>query len=485
MRLLPASHAVFFALVSFASVDATAHAKSVAAVAPVDVLFEQTLVVNLAGEDVGTMSSRDIKQGDRKLLERKSDLTIRRGATVTRLSTSTMVTVGLDDRPLSYRFEKTDPGGSLVVDAVVVDDGKGGRSLKMTSRQNNAAVENIVPLPKDTTFSVALEHQVRSAPKGGFNVTRNVVLEELGAVTPLTTTVTKTAAGTFLISATFQGVSTDEEIDARGRTLVARTAAIGLVAYPWGKPPKDIEELLKSNKKADLLAVSTWKVKQVPLPARRVVYRITTPDFATFAVPEDDRQKVLSRSAGHVDVEVKAGNTTSTALTGDKKARALSATPYEAVNDPRIAQAARDAVGDAKDDGERVKRLAGWVFHHVEKKGLDRGYAPAIATLESKAGDCTEHSVLMSAMAKSQGIPTRIVDGVIVDGINAGYHEWVEVNLGHGFVPVDPTFNAWPAGPERLKLAEGSTLPDEHLGLSLAAARLLKSGVKLEVLSAE
>ena len=82
-------------------------------------------------------------------------------------------------------------------------------------------------------------------------------------------------------------------------------------------------------------------------------------------------------------------------------------------------------------------------------------------------------------------MPTRIVDGVIVDGGNAGYHEWVEVNLGAGFVPVDPTFNAWPAGPERLKLAEGSTLPDEHLGLSLAAARLLKSGVKIEVLSAQ
>jgi transglutaminase-like putative cysteine protease len=148
-------------------------------------------------------------------------------------------------------------------------------------------------------------------------------------------------------------------------------------------------------------------------------------------------------------------------------------------------KAARDAVVGAKDDREKVRMLAAFVFHHVEKKGLDRGYAPAIATLESKAGDCTEHSVLLSALLKSLGLPTRIIDGVVVDGGAAGYHEWVEVNLGEGFVPVDPTFNAWPAGPERLKLAEGSTLPDEQLGLSLAAARLLKSGVKLEVLSAE
>jgi transglutaminase-like putative cysteine protease len=125
------------------------------------------------------------------------------------------------------------------------------------------------------------------------------------------------------------------------------------------------------------------------------------------------------------------------------------------------------------------------VFQHVQKKGLDRGYAPAIATLESKSGDCTEHSVLLSALLRSVGIPTRIVDGVVVDHTNAGYHEWVEVDLGKGFVAVDPTFDAWPAGPQRVKLAQGSTLPDEHLPLSLAAARLLKNGVKFEVVSVE
>ena len=275
------------------------------------------------------------------------------------------------------------------------------------------------------------------------------------------------------------------EIDAKGRTLVARTPAVALGAYPWGKAPKDVEAALKGNKKADLLAVSTWKVKPVSLPVQRVVYRVTTPDADQFNVPEDLRQRVIARTKDHVDVEVKAGLTSAGPLVGETKKRALSATPYEAVFDPRIQTAARDAVVGAKDDADKVKMLAAFVFHHVEKKSLDRGYAPAIATLESKAGDCTEHSVLLSALLRSQGLPTRIVDGVIVDGGNAGYHEWVEVNLGAGFVPVDPTFNAWPAGPERLKLAEGSTLPDEHLGLSLAAARLLKSGVKIEVLSAQ
>ncbi len=442
-------------------------------------LLEQTLVVNLQGEEVGTMSALDVKKGDQVVLERKTDLTLRRGAQNAVLKTFTRVTLN-KGVATGYHFEKTDPGGTLVVDGVI-----DGKTLKLKSTQNGATVENKVALPEGATLALALEHQVRSAPSDGFRVKRAVVLEELGAVTEMETTVKKNAAGNFEVTATFQGISTVEEIDVQGRTLVARTPAVGIVAYPWGKAPADVQAMLDGKKTADLLAVSTWKVKAMPQNVKRVVYRITTPDAATFTVPEDARQRVLARTATTIDVEVKAGNSSTTALSAEQRERALSATPYEAVKDPRIVAAAKGAVGDAKDDAEKVKRLNAFVYRHVKKKGLDRGYAPAIATLETKTGDCTEHSVLLSALLKSQGIPTRIVDGVIVGGENAGYHEWVEVNLGSGFVALDPTWNAWPAGPERLKLAEGSTLPDEHLGLSLAAARLLKSGLKFEVLSAE
>lgn len=450
------------------------------------VLFAQDLVVNLAGEEVGTMTARDVedrsaKGGATTTLLRTADLTIRRGQTVTRVSTRTTVTLDAARKPVRYRFEKSDPAGTLVTVGVVAADGK---SLTLTTTQNNASVDNVVPLPPDATFAIALEHEVRRAPKDGFNVTRPVVLEEMGAVVPMTTSVKKDGDG-FVITASFAGLSTEERIDALGRTLIARTPAIGIVAYPWGQAPADIQKLLTQNKKADLLAVSTWKTKNVGTDARRVVYRVTTPDAATFLVPEDARQKVLARSATSVDIEVKTGPSTTTTLTGAALTKALSATPYEAVNDPRIQKAARDAVAGTTDKAEMVKRLSAFVYRHVQKKGLDRGYAPAIATLESKSGDCTEHSVLMSALLRASGIPTRIVDGVVVDGQNAGYHEWVEADLGQGFIAVDPTFNAWPAGPQRLKLAEGSTLPDEHLGLSLAAARLLKAGVVVEVLSVQ
>jgi len=289
---------------------------------------------------------------------------------------------------------------------------------------------------------------------------------------------TKKTGDTYLVKSTFMNLETDEEMNSKGETVVARTPSMGIVAYPPGHAPKDLV-----TGTSDLLALSTWITKEVRPPVSRVLYKVVAPDAETFAIPEDDRQKIKSRAKDGIVVEVKAGDTDKRVLTAERKKQLTSATPYEEVNDPRIVKAAADAVKGASSKRDEVKKLNDFVFHHVSQKGLDRGYAPAVATLESKAGDCTEHSVLLSALLRARGFPTRLIDGVIIDGTRAGYHEWVEVYLeGEGFVPTDPTFGQFPAGPERLKLAEGSTLPDEHLQLSLAAARLLKPGVKIEVL---
>ena len=131
-----------------------------------------------------------------------------------------------------------------------------------------------------------------------------------------------------------------------------------------------------------------------------------------------------------------------------------------------------------------MHRLVRFVHAHVKQKNLDRGYAPATATLDSRSGDCTEHSVLLSALLRTLNIPTRLVDGVVVDGGRAGYHEWVEVQVDNeGFIPADPTFGEFPASPLRLKLAEGSSSPQGLLHLGISAGRMLRPEVRVEVVA--
>lgn len=443
-----------------------------------ETLLMQTLAVTLGGQEVGTVDFLDRKVGDHLELSRVANLRVKRGETQTDMKTVTLVKTKLDLTPISYHYERTDAAGTLVADGVLK-----GNVLSLSTTQNGATVKSDKPMPAGTTFMTALEHELRRDIKDNVKIVRSVVIEEMGAQVDMVCSITKhpTLADRFVMSSSFMNLSTTEEVTPTGRTIVQRTPGMGVVAYPVGHAPQDI---VKGT--ADLMAVSTWKVKAVSPPVSRVLYRITSPDMSNFDVPEDERQDVKKRTATSVTIEVKSGDTFTGALGLKRKQDLLSATPYEAIDDPRIKKAARDATRGAESKLEEIEMLVQFVHDHVETKGLDRGYAPAVTTLEARSGDCTEHSVLLSALLKARGFPARLVDGVVVSGTNAGYHEWVEVYVeGRGFVPADPTFGEFPAGPERLKLAVGSTIPDDHLQLSLAAARLLKSGVKLEVLDTD
>jgi hypothetical protein len=439
-----------------------------------DVLLQQTLAVSLGGQEVGTIDALDKKTADGIELVRITKLRVQRGATTNDIDEKTVVELTADGAPKGYTYARTDASGTLTSTGVI----KNGM-LELTTTQNGSTTKNELEVKPGTTFSIAVEADTREHLRDGWTFDKPVIIEEMGAPVDLHVDVKKKGES-FIVSSSFLKLKTDEEMDAKGRTIVSRTPSMGIVAYPPGNAPAD---LLKGT--SDLLALSTWRTKEVLPPVSKVVYKVTAPDAKNFDIPEDARQKIKSRDDKAIVVEVKAGDTFTGKISDVQRKRWLSETPYEEVNDPRIQKTANDAAGGATSKKDEVAKLVHFVYAYVSQKGLDRGYAPAVATLESKTGDCTEHSVLLSALLRARGIPTRLVDGVIIDGTHAGYHEWVEAYLdGEGFVPADPTFNQFPAGPERLKLAEGSTLPDEHLQLSLAAARLLKPGVKIEVLEA-
>lgn len=105
-------------------------------------------------------------------------------------------------------------------------------------------------------------------------------------------------------------------------------------------------------------------------------------------------------------------------------------------DDAAIREAALAAVGDAVSPAERMRRLTAHVRGHVTSKSLDVGYASARETLDARAGDCTEHAVLLAALARSLGIPARVVSGLAYAPRWAGRdhvfvpHAWVEAWTG-------------------------------------------------------
>jgi Transglutaminase-like superfamily len=103
---------------------------------------------------------------------------------------------------------------------------------------------------------------------------------------------------------------------------------------------------------------------------------------------------------------------------------------------PAIRRLAIRAVGGARDDLQRMRRLRLFVSGYITAHGLDVGYASALEVANSREGDCTEYAVLLAAMARAQGIPARVVSGMVyVDRFAGGSrlfipHEWVQAWVG-------------------------------------------------------
>ena len=122
--------------------------------------------------------------------------------------------------------------------------------------------------------------------------------------------------------------------------------------------------------------------------------------------------------------------------------------------DPLIVQTAKEIVGDEPDVYESAVKINRWVYKNVEKKFVDT--FSAVATLKSLEGECQSHTNLFAAMAKSVGIPTRTVSGIVYSKQFGGflYHAWPEIYAGK-WIAIDPTLGQDLADATHVKLIEG------------------------------
>ena len=157
-----------------------------------------------------------------------------------------------------------------------------------------------------------------------------------------------------------------------------------------------------------------------------------------------------------------------------------SSSPYIESSDPDISSTARKVVGHEKNAWKAATILSDWVHQSIDNKGFDTGFASAKQTFISHRGDCTEHSVLLAALTRSIGIPTKLIVGVAAVEKGFFYHMWTEVYVGQ-WVSLDPTFNESRVDAGHIKLAETKTRDDEMGDYALQILKSLKK-LKFEVI---
>lgn len=115
--------------------------------------------------------------------------------------------------------------------------------------------------------------------------------------------------------------------------------------------------------------------------------------------------------------------------------------------DRKVRRIALRATTDDEPPTTRADQLRKFVTNYITSKGMDIGFATATEVAKNKAGDCTEHSVLLAAAARAAGIPSRGVGGLVgvpgsfrrnADGpMDFGFHMWTQVYIHGRWVDID------------------------------------------------
>jgi hypothetical protein len=131
--------------------------------------------------------------------------------------------------------------------------------------------------------------------------------------------------------------------------------------------------------------------------------------------------------------------------------------PFIQSDNQMIRDQVRKILKDAPDAPPlaRARMLLDWVHTHIKKRPV-LSLPDALSTLENRVGDCNEHAVLLAALARAAGIPTRIEAGLVYLKGRFYYHAWNLMYLGQ-WVTVDSLFGQLPADVSHLRFATGST----------------------------
>ncbi len=134
-------------------------------------------------------------------------------------------------------------------------------------------------------------------------------------------------------------------------------------------------------------------------------------------------------------------------------------------DDSLVVAFADRAAGEEKDPWRMAVALEQFVHKVVKHKDFTQGFASAAEVARSLEGDCTEHAVLLAAMARAKGIPARVAIGLVylaprkLDGSSDPtffYHMWTEVFVDGRWVPIDGTLARGGIGAGHLKIGHSS-----------------------------
>ncbi len=110
------------------------------------------------------------------------------------------------------------------------------------------------------------------------------------------------------------------------------------------------------------------------------------------------------------------------------------------VDSPEISGLAKKLIGN--NDKKTASNIYHWIKNNLKYSGYIKKDLGALYALEQKKGDCTEYAMLMAALARASGIPTKVISGFVYQNSSVikaeDLHNWVEVYIDGKWQIIDP-----------------------------------------------
>ena len=141
-------------------------------------------------------------------------------------------------------------------------------------------------------------------------------------------------------------------------------------------------------------------------------------------------------------------------------------------HDARLRDQARQIIGSEQNAWQAARLLMGWVNRRMTKVESEPRFLSALEVLQTLRGDCTEHAVLLAALAQSVGIPARMVAGLAYAEKAFHYHAWNELYVGE-WVEMDATWGEETLDAGHVQVASAALDATSIARMSLASSKTM------------
>ncbi len=363
-----------------------------------------------------------------------------------RVSIVTEFVESLDGEPISMR-STTDMGGSETTEAYVW---KGDKVVHTTINSTRRTVrEQDAPAGVWLTPGEVSEFVSKRIEAGADSVVYSTIDPSTGLDRVLNTLTregtqdieilgeTVTAVRWTVVQSIMPDLKMVNFTDAAGQTLRSEMPFGGLNMVMVHTTREDA---LKDVPAVEVMGSTLVKPKgtiESPRTRRRAVYRLssqvagqTLPDF-----PSTGSQRVEQLDSGDLRVTIDLDRPLDADPADAEDERYTRATTAADSTDEAVRALVKRALAGTPDDASsaaKAEAMRRFVFRFITDKQLGIGFASASQVAQNPAGDCTEHAVLLAAMLRAAGIPSRAANGLIFvdqfgDGQEVfGYHMWTQ-----------------------------------------------------------